>query len=160
MQAEGTAGHPVARELSREERFAPDSAGAASEDVAQVVLFGEDEFELRMIERYLSHRGFSVTRTQSLTALAESADVIVTRLSATTGPALLHAARDQHPGLPFLGLTDDPETAMAAYRAGADIVAQLPIDLDLLCCKVAVLVARSRAGRPFDARRSRVGVAR
>ena len=117
---------------------------------ASVVLFSSDGVERRMIERYLAARGATVLSSGDVVEAIQhldEADVLVLRLDGESAAPVAHA-REYDVDRPILVLVDNPAVGILAYRWGADIVAQLPMDLDLLCCKVEVLAARHAGRRP------------
>lgn len=119
----------------------------ASEPAARALLFVTDPVERELLERYIRNRSTDVIAFEALEAAlsqAAPADVVVLRLTASTGAAPVEIARQRLSSVSVLALAEDAQTAIAAYRLGADIVAQLPMDLDLLCCKIEVLAQRAR----------------
>lgn len=127
----------------------PDRPRAA---VARAVLFSSDPVERELLERYITRHGRDVHAFGVLgAALSDTAptDILVLRLTKTTGAAPVEIARERLPDGSILALAEDPQTAIAAYRSGADIVAQLPIDLDLLCSTIDALVYRGMRAMPL-----------
>lgn len=119
----------------------------ASEPAARALLFVTDPVERELLERYIRNRSTEVIAFEALEAAlsqAAPADVVVLRLTASTGAAPVEIACQRLSSVSVLALAEDAQTAIAAYRLGADIVAQLPMDLDLLCCKIEVLAQRAR----------------
>lgn len=110
------------------------------------MLFCIDSVERELLERYIRNRSTDVVAFAALEAAlfhAASTDVLVLRLTASTGAAPVEIARQHLSDVSILALAEDAQTAIAAYRRGADIVAQVPMDLDLLCCKIEVLAQRA-----------------
>jgi len=117
----------------------------------KAVLVAGDSVERELLERYIRNRSTDVVAFEGLEAAlshAASADVVVLRLTDSTGAAPVEIARRRLSNVPILALSEDAKTAIAAYRLGADIVAQLPMDLDLLCCTIEVLAQRPPQQNP------------
>jgi DNA-binding response OmpR family regulator len=113
-------------------------------------LFAIDPIEREVLRRYMTNRGAAVRDSATLPQALESSDgvqAIVLRLTSTTGAVPVEMVRQRGITLPVLALADRADVSIAAYRHGADIVAQLPLDLDLLCCTVDVLVRRAAERR-------------
>lgn len=111
-----------------------------------VSLFAGDPVEREVLRRYVSNRGANVRDFAELRDALESVtdgDILVLRLTATSGAVPVEMTRQKGIRLPVLALADNAEVSIAAYRHGADIVAQLPMDMDLLCCTIDVLAGRA-----------------
>lgn len=120
---------------------------SSTDQAVRAVLFVTDSVERELLERYVRNRSTDVVAFEALEAALSHAaptDVVVLRLTNSTGAAPVEIARQRLSDVSILALSEDAQTAIAAYRLGADIVAQLPMDLDLLCCKIEVLTQRAR----------------
>ena len=112
----------------------------------RVCLFADDPVERDVIRRYLTRKGAFVDDFDQIPDALDSsreAEVLVLRLSTLLGAVPVEMARQKRLALPILALADNAEVSIAAYRHGADIVVQIPTDLDLMCCVIDVLAARA-----------------
>ena len=111
----------------------------------KAVLYSHDPVVRELLSRYIARDGTEVVALGALgeaISTAAPGDVLVVVLAKATGAEPVRVARQSRPRGPILALSEDAQAAIAAYGFGADIVALLPIDLDLLCCKIAILAQR------------------
>jgi DNA-binding NtrC family response regulator len=130
------------------------------------ILVVDDERAMRLgVSEALERQGFAVTAVDSgaaaLAALADGAFVLVIsdmRMPVMTGPELLAAVQERHPGLPMVMMTayGTVEDAVAAMKSGArDFLSKPFSPTDLLHLVRSILSEPAAAERAPDAVRHR-----
>lgn len=95
---------------------------------AHILIVDDEEFSRLLLESHLLHQGYHVlcatNGDEALSLLAKQAvDLVISDLvmPGMDGIQLMHAAKKQHPALPFIVFTAEGsiESAVAAIKQGA-----------------------------------------
>jgi DNA-binding response OmpR family regulator len=127
---------------------ATDPSPARRAPIAQVVVLEDDDARRDLLSDIVERAGAQPT---SVGSGAEALDhlrtdhvdcLLVGELPDGSAQAFVEWARPRHPELAILAIAAGVADATELYHAGADLVAMLPLDVDLLGAKLAAAMRR------------------